>query len=128
MTDNEILKLLGLKKDSPVSDIIVQPIHRCLALQDKIVELEDELRKKTADYEARLMNSNLKNQSLSETLKVRDNEIDDLRKESDYEKNKHKEQLTKATKIIKILKDDLSVYSGNYQKEIAEAEQFLSNK
>lgn len=34
-------------------------------------------------------------------------------------------QLTKAKQIIKILKDDLSMYSGNYQKEIAEAEQFL---
>ena len=34
-------------------------------------------------------------------------------------------QLAKANKIIKILKDSLSMYSGAYQKEIAEAEHFL---
>ena len=34
-------------------------------------------------------------------------------------------QLTKAIEIIKILADDLSMYSGNYQKELLEAEQFL---
>ena len=36
-----------------------------------------------------------------------------------------KEQLTKAKEIIKTLADDLSMYSGNYQKELLEAEQFL---
>ena len=39
---------------------------------------------------------------------------------------KYVEQLTKAKKIIKILADDLSIYSGNYQKELLEARQFLS--
>ena len=33
--------------------------------------------------------------------------------------------LIKAKEIIKILADDLSIYSGNYQKELLEAEQFL---
>lgn len=35
-------------------------------------------------------------------------------------------QLAKANEIIKVLKDSLSMYSGAYQKEIAEAERFLS--
>ena len=34
-------------------------------------------------------------------------------------------QLTKAKEIIKTLAADLSMYSGNYQKELLEAEQFL---
>ena len=34
-------------------------------------------------------------------------------------------QLTKAIEIIKTLADDLSMYSGNYQKELLEAKQFL---
>lgn len=34
-------------------------------------------------------------------------------------------KLTKAKEIIKTLADDLSVYSGNYQKELLEAKQFL---
>ena len=33
--------------------------------------------------------------------------------------------LTKAKEIIKTLASDLSMYSGNYQKELLEAEQFL---
>lgn len=39
--------------------------------------------------------------------------------------NEH-DQLTKAKEIIKTLADDLSMYSGNYQKELLEAEQFLN--
>ena len=35
------------------------------------------------------------------------------------------DQLTKAKELIKTLADDLSIYSGNYQKELLEAEQFL---
>lgn len=33
--------------------------------------------------------------------------------------------LTKAKNIIKTLADDLSMYSGNYQKELLEAKQFI---
>jgi hypothetical protein len=36
-------------------------------------------------------------------------------------------QLTKATEIIKTLSDDLSMYSGNYQKELLEAKQFIKD-
>lgn len=36
-------------------------------------------------------------------------------------------QLTKATEIIKTLVDDLSMYSGNYQKELLEAKQFIKD-
>lgn len=43
MTDEEILKLLGLSKDSPVSEMIVQPVHKCFALQEKVEELEAQI-------------------------------------------------------------------------------------
>ena len=36
-----------------------------------------------------------------------------------------KEQLEQAKKIIKTLADDLSMYSGDYQKELLEAKEFL---
>lgn len=42
------------------------------------------------------------------------------------EKDAYKKLLSKARKIINVLKGDLSMYSGGYQKEIAEAEEFLS--
>lgn len=37
-------------------------------------------------------------------------------------------QLSKAKEIIKTLADDLSMYSGNYQKELLEAKQFLKDE
>lgn len=46
--------------------------------------------------------------------------------ELEKEKDAYKKLLSKARGIIKILKDDLSMYSGGYQKEIEEAEEFLS--
>lgn len=46
--------------------------------------------------------------------------------ELETEKDTYKNLLSKARKIINVLKDDLSMYSGGYQKEIAEAEEFLS--
>lgn len=46
--------------------------------------------------------------------------------ELETEKDAYKRLISKAREIIKILKDDLSMYSGGYQKEIAEAEEFLS--
>ena len=36
--------------------------------------------------------------------------------------------LTKAKKIIRTLAGDLSMYSGDYQKELLEAEQFLNSE
>ena len=38
------------------------------------------------------------------------------------------DNLTKAKEIIKTLADDLSMYSGNYQKELLEAKQFLNSE
>ena len=46
--------------------------------------------------------------------------------ELETEKDTYKNLLSKAREIINVLKDDLSMYSGGYQKEIAEAEKFLS--
>ena len=40
-------------------------------------------------------------------------------------KSESDEKLAKAKEIIKTLADDLSMYSGNYQKELLEAKQFL---
>ena len=42
-------------------------------------------------------------------------------KDADY----YEKQKEQAKEIIKTLADDLSMYSGNYQKELLEAEQFL---
>lgn len=52
-------------------------------------------------------------------------ELEKKRAESQGITNKLR-QLIKAKEIVKILKDDLSMYSGAYQKEIVEAERFLS--
>ena len=41
------------------------------------------------------------------------------------ENREYETKFTKAKKIIKTLADDLSMYSGNYQKELLEAKQFL---
>lgn len=46
--------------------------------------------------------------------------------ELEKEKDAYKKLLSKARKIINVLKDDLSMYSGGYQKEMAEVEEFLS--
>ena len=43
------------------------------------------------------------------------------------ENKKLKEQIEQAKKIIKTLADDLSIYPGNYQKELLEAEQFIGD-
>ena len=55
--------------------------------------------------------------------------VDTLTAMVEFSKQETKEKsdrINKAKEIIKILKDDLSMYSGNYQKEIMEAEKFLS--
>ena len=57
--------------------------------------------------------------------------IDELTKKADTNHTlveqmaEQNEQLEQAKKIIKTLADDLSMYSGNYQKEILESKQFL---
>ena len=38
-----------------------------------------------------------------------------------------KRKINKAKEIIKTLTDDLSMYSGNYQKELLEAKQFIKD-
>ena len=48
MTDEDLLKKLGLSKDSPLSEMITQPVHECLALYEKNEQLEKDL----ADYKA----------------------------------------------------------------------------
>ena len=67
-----------------------------------------------------------------------ENENAELKTESDFynkERGNYKALFLKANlknnkakEIIKTLADDLSVYSGNYQKELLEAEQFLNSE
>ena len=62
-----------------------------------------------------------------ELKKLKDEWQEQVQKATDegYARTLQTIQLTKAIEIIKTLADDLSMYSGNYQKELLEAKQFL---
>ena len=55
-------------------------------------------------------------------------ELQEKLEEEQRKNNGLSDNLTKAKEIIKTLADDLSMYSGNYQKELLEAEQFLNSE
>ena len=65
-----------------------------------------------------------------ENAELKDEWQEQVQKENDesYARTLQTMQLTKAKKIIKTLADDLSMYSGNYQKELLEAKQFLNSE
>ena len=84
-----------------------------------------ELEKENAELQQKWLNESYEKAKLVEKWKRNGENIIQECRDIEGANAYYEHQLTNAKEIIKTLAGDLSMYSGNYQKELLEAKQFL---
>ena len=122
--DNEELKQINSETLAQLNLDNMELIIENAKLKKENAELKSELPKK-ADTNHSLVEQMAKLEEENASMRARLNAINLLTPELEKCSKLKKQRLSKAKEIIKELKDDLSMYSGNYQSIILKAEQFL---